>query len=198
MSCLDCGEQFTVRTIQPHKSCISESAKYAARSNVNTQSFCSDCQLPLAGAVASVQHYESKKHKATLRRKKAAAKAIKGESFKPQPTSGDRNPGETMRIESAAKVSGKSSNVDDDKAEHPPLRAVPSITKKDAKRALRDAMSSVVKSSSSRKVKLARMVSKVRMKLGEQAPVDLESRIKFRSQRSPFMVSKKGSISLAS
>lgn len=196
MSCLDCGEQFTMKTIKPHTSCITESAKYAARSNVNTQSFCADCQLPLAGAVASLQHYESKKHKSTLRRKKMEAKNNASVAKKGVEARKENKPGEemaTIELEPNHESTGNS------KSESPkePFGAVASISKKEKKKALKKAMTRVVKGSSSQKVKMAKLVNEVKTLLGRQAPDDLEDRIKSRCQRSPFSTSKKGSVSLA-
>eukprot|EP00178_Gracilaria_changii_P004323 TRINITY_DN167_c0_g1_i2.p1 TRINITY_DN167_c0_g1~~TRINITY_DN167_c0_g1_i2.p1 ORF type:complete len:206 (-),score=27.89 TRINITY_DN167_c0_g1_i2:3288-3905(-) len=70
VSCIDCGTVFDRRTVRSHKSCISESEKYGPRRTKSDDTFCVNCQLKLNGAVHAKQHYDSKKHRAKLRRDK--------------------------------------------------------------------------------------------------------------------------------
>lgn len=75
MSCIDCGVEFDRRTIKPHTSCVTEAEKYERRGKnnptvKNSESYCATCKLDISGAVAAVQHYASKKHRANERRSK--------------------------------------------------------------------------------------------------------------------------------
>lgn len=79
---------------------MTESQKYERRSELNAarvagnhdkNTYCEACQLELRGAVAALQHYESKKHRAVVRKTKAAGKVkarAKKETTKSEPDVG--------------------------------------------------------------------------------------------------------------
>lgn len=182
MSCIDCGETFTARTIGPHTSCISEAAKYGPRPGMstgsgNTQAHCFDCSLALQGAVHALQHYDSKKHRATLRRKRAARAAAgkpKAGSNVAECKSADADH-ERLTVEADNQVAPG----------HGPKRI-----------SLRKAMRRALGKSHSRKLKVRELTVAVRRQLGESAPADLEARLVARSSKSPFHLSKNSSVSL--
>lgn len=75
VSCIDCGIVFDQVTVGRHTSCVTEQEKHGPKTgNACTQSHCGVCKLKLNGAVHALQHYDSKKHRAGLRRKQTAEK----------------------------------------------------------------------------------------------------------------------------
>lgn len=70
VSCIDCGTVFDRRTVRAHTSCIIEAEKYGPHRTKSDSTFCVTCQLQLNGAVHAEQHYNSKKHRANLRKAK--------------------------------------------------------------------------------------------------------------------------------
>jgi hypothetical protein len=199
VSCIDCGVTFDRKTVRPHTSCITEEAKYGPKSGhkkANSQTFCVDCDLALPGAVAAVQHYESKKHKAVLRRKKAAHKTSGAAGPLPRAVA-EKGIGEdadlTVPIARAQSGVGGVPEIRVEDLEASVCKkargvAVPSI-KKAMKRVLRGA-----KVASLRLDVLQEAVERI---LGDKSPVNLGDKILKRAQRSPFRTSsERGVVSL--
>jgi hypothetical protein len=194
VSCIDCGVTFDAKTVRPHTSCITEEAKYGPKSGqkkANSPAFCADCDLVLQGSVAAVQHYESKKHKAVLRRKKAAHKA--SGAARAVPHAVEKGIGEGMTISTAQKSEAGLPEIRVEDLESSICKnarglVVPSI-KKAMKRALRGA-----KVASLRLESLEEAVKRI---LGDKSPANLGAKILKRAQRSPFRTSStRGVVSL--
>ncbi|PXF43719.1 hypothetical protein BWQ96_06549 [Gracilariopsis chorda] len=87
VSCIDCGTVFDRHTIRAHTSCITEAEKYGPRRTKSDSTFCVTCYLQLNGAVHAEQHYNSKKHRANIRKakRKILTSAEAGTNSKVQP-----------------------------------------------------------------------------------------------------------------
>mmetsp|Transcript_29417 Transcript_29417/g.113890 ORF Transcript_29417/g.113890 Transcript_29417/m.113890 type:complete len:258 (-) Transcript_29417:140-913(-) len=80
VSCVDCGRSFDGKNVKGHSSCMTEREKYedgvgkpgggVSAAQRSRDAFCQVCNLQLNGAVMSVQHYQSKKHRGAERRQK--------------------------------------------------------------------------------------------------------------------------------
>eukprot|EP00179_Madagascaria_erythrocladioides_P012203 CAMPEP_0198365956 /NCGR_PEP_ID=MMETSP1450-20131203/154439_1 /TAXON_ID=753684 ORGANISM="Madagascaria erythrocladiodes, Strain CCMP3234" /NCGR_SAMPLE_ID=MMETSP1450 /ASSEMBLY_ACC=CAM_ASM_001115 /LENGTH=271 /DNA_ID=CAMNT_0044073419 /DNA_START=628 /DNA_END=1443 /DNA_ORIENTATION=+ len=72
VSCVDCGVSFSSISVKEHVGCLTEAQKYegAPVAAVTSAAFCATCSLALNGAVHAQQHYDSKKHRAAVRRAK--------------------------------------------------------------------------------------------------------------------------------
>lgn len=84
VSCIDCLERFTKSSVVGHTSCISEGEKYGPKHKQDTgevkkctQGYCGVCSLKLNGSVDAVQHYDSRKHRAAVRKQNQEIKKLK-------------------------------------------------------------------------------------------------------------------------
>jgi LYAR-type C2HC zinc finger len=174
MSCIDCGITFTARTIGPHTSCMTEAFKYGPRSaNVDSQTYCGTCALPLNGAVHALQHYESKKHRKNKRTAKHpnVSKTPKAPEVEAPP----KVPEEGVPVEAVKAKSEKS--------------------RKSSKKRLRHSMKAAIAKSSSGTISLQKLTAAVKMDLKGECPEALAELVVARSCRAPFQMSE-SSVSL--
>lgn len=203
VSCIDCGSTFTCQSVKPHTSCVSEEVKYGPREaglkKENGENFCVDCNLPLNGAVARCQHYESRKHKANVRRKQASQnKEDKNASSKA--THGSDDTSNKTAIEATANVSLPCGESYCDVAASNVIAPAPRTptTKAEKIPCLRKAMKQILNKSQKPKMKLSKLERALKEYFGDKVPNDLFKRIRRRAERPPFSISKsKASVSLS-
>jgi LYAR-type C2HC zinc finger len=190
VSCIDCGVTFDRHTVRAHTSCITEEAKYGPKSAVkkeNSQTFCVDCDLALNGAVAAAQHYDSKKHKATLRRKKAEQRTTGGIGLR------------TERKDSEMQSVG---DVEAPKIPTglPEVRVEdmdPSVpAKKGALTSIKKAMKRAIRGSGNKGMRVEALQDAVEHLLADKCPVDVGTKVRKRAQMAPFRTSAQETVSI--
>lgn len=190
VSCIDCGVVFDKRSVRGHQSCISEAEKYAPKNHASTKStpsYCGICKLALNGAVHSLQHYESKKHRAVERRMKETEKNAKKET------------------RSVPTVASKDSEV------APPQNGIlkPSAVERDStsrtdgirvqkRLGVKKAMKKVLKAAPKQRLKRDRLVRAVKTLLGQDSPADLPEVVDKKTNTSARFEVRKGRVTLVS
>lgn len=173
LSCLDCLKTFNEQTVTGHTSCISEAEKYGPKTPQkeikSSQTFCAVCNLHLNGAVHAYQHYESKKHRAALRRS--------SKNSKPKPKS-----------PSVSFLGNRSKNQDPAQAPSTECVALPETSentrkqngqsnetkaKRCLKLPLKRILKQTVKNHPNKRMKKSKLIKAVRDQLGQDAPSDL-------------------------
>jgi hypothetical protein len=183
VSCIDCGVTFDRHTVRAHTSCITEEAKYGPKSAVkkeNSQTFCVDCDLALNGAVAAAQHYESKKHKATLRRKKAEKRAAAAVGLRTEHKDSD------MPGVGDLEAPNISSGLPEVCVEEMDL-SVP--VKKGALTSIKKTMKLAIRGSGKKGMRVEALQDAVEHLLGDKCPADVGTKVRKRAQRAPFRTS---------
>jgi hypothetical protein len=180
VSCIDCGVVFNSHSVKAHTSCISEAQKHGPKGGgrQNTESYCADCSLPLNGAVHSLQHYESKKHKSAVRKKKAAEKATKVAAaplLEP--------------IKAAIPVAPSHAEADVLVEDLAPAARAPKSGKTKAS-SLKKVMKLVLRKAPGGKLRTEALEQAVRDALGDGVGEDLAARVQKRSKQAPFRASK--------
>jgi uncharacterized membrane protein YkoI len=188
VSCIDCGVVFSAQSVKAHTSCISEAQKHGPKGGgrQNTESYCVDCCLSLNGAVHSLQHYDSKKHKSTVRKKKAEAKIAAAAGAEPAVVDTTAVP--PARVDVAVPVAPSRADADvlvEDVA------ASTSAPKGSKVLSLKKAMKQALKKAPGRKLASAALENAVREILGVTAGDDLGKRLQTRATHAPFRSSKR-------
>lgn len=172
LSCLDCLKTFDKQTVIGHTSCISEAEKYGPKTQQkpmqSSQTFCAVCDLHLNGAVHAHQHYESKKHRAALRRSSKVA-SLPGKDAEKDPSSQCEKNGLSSGCQD---LPGSSNNTRKQNEKGNQMKAT-----KNRRVSLKRILKQLVKNTPNKRMKKSKLVKAVRLQLGQDAPSDLVSAI---------------------
>lgn len=189
-----------------------------------TQTYCGICKLRLNGAIHALQHYDSKKHRASERKAKAAEK---GKAKAKQPGLGDNVSSQTVRAEkpellqdgrdcekhalletAVADAAPQSAAASRDTAERStisPCGAAPVGSKtipvrggveKPMKYKLNRAMKQVLKDAPKQKLKRGRLIAAVSQVLGGETPDNIGELLNKRVRKSKHFEMRKDRIFL--
>lgn len=172
LSCLDCLKTFNEQTVTGHTSCISEAEKYGPKTSQkelkSSQTFCAVCNLQLNGVVHAYQHYESKKHRAALRR---SSKTAKPKPETPTLTLSENQSKNQDLVQTPTKCVGLPDTSGNTKKQNG--QSNETKAKKRQKLPLKRILKQTVKNHPNKRMRKSKLVKAVRDQLGRDAPSDL-------------------------
>lgn len=210
VSCLDCQRTFDIHTVRAHTSCITETEKFGPKKvNGNKETYCQTCHLELNGAVHALQHYESKKHRAALRRivqtKKNQVNNGAHEANSPPVVqskediaarAGEQRCAGFGSRDSAEHTSYLIEKAQKEEANNRSVVLKNPIKKKSGKISVRKAMKSILKSSRKQRMKMDKLVAAIQLQLGDSAPENLSAIVEKKTMKCPIFQMRKGRIDL--